>query len=739
MYDGLVIEIPMGRAGMTSRPNRLLSGVDELLTARDTTMEDSLLRKAAGAVLYDATGLAGAPVLRATLSGTTDWIGKVAYALDSGGASAHEATLTGAASNAAGTTLTITNNTGSATTAGALLVVTIGYVNVTGSEVVSIVDNTSGTVYTFPILSPVSGGADLSFLQLETFVLRPAAIPNLGTLTVNFNTSGLVRGVQASTYVNLDTSVYNGNSAAAHSTAVAVPSDSLSGVPAIVFGGGVSIDGSITVAAAGGFTKVTAGSENSGSAGTDIRVWQEYKRFTSLLTIIAAHDWWPTSTAQRLVTAALDGSLYKDDGAGNLDATTLKTGLSTSARPGRFVSAGIEVGGNDRKLFYFNGSDVVQVLKANGAATADIATPPADWTGTNQPLNAIVHLNRLAAFGVPNAPHTVYVSDGENHENFTSTDSFLLQINSGVGDRLYGAAQYQGVLHFWKWPRGIFYIDDSDLVGGNWQPRVKSTGIGCAASPYAVLPIDDDVMFMAADGNLHLLSAVNTLGGTRSSNVTYALGLSQWFRDNLNLSRLSQVTSAWYPHKKLALWGVPGVGSTTNNLVLLFDFGAVQEGGPVKFHYWSTYTADAFAARRDTDTIERPVLGSGGYIYQLDQSTRSIAGVGYSALFQTPHLDMSHVDPRNRRVRKQYDFLEFVMDPSDAGTLTVAVIVDGTERQTLTVDTTLYRQRFKLNAGDGHTFSLQVTSSDAAGDDFKLLAVLLYFKQTNEDTKLAFV
>jgi hypothetical protein len=370
---------------------------------------------------------------------------------------------------------------------------------------------------------------------------------------------------------------------------------------------------------------------------------------------------------------------------------------------------------------------------------AAISTPNADWdtTATNagaRPWNGVVHRERVVLV-CPRGkdPHRLYFSSPTNHGDFNTTgQATQRRVRSDIGDQIWGLASFQGVLWVWKSPVGVFYIDDSDLDATNWVERTKSQAIGCAPSPYAVCPMDDDVIFMSATGAFHVLSAVDTLGGVKASDLSWHLGLNKWLRENLNLNRLGQTLSVWYPHKKVALFSVPGVGSTVNNLMLKWDFSGVEHGEPVKFSYSFQSVPDALALRRDTDDIWKPVVGEGPYVKLLDRAARNKEGVGYTSRYQTPHIDFSHLDERLAWKRKLYEHLELVMEPVGAGTLTVEVFVDGVLKQTLTYDATKRRQRKLLRVGDGHTISLRVTCN-TVNEDFKVLAHLVYFKPGNED------
>lgn len=446
----------------------------------------------------------------------------------------------------------------------------------------------------------------------------------------------------------------------------------------------------------------------------------------------------------RLITATTGGNLFKDAPTSlttsNIDAVSLQGGLNRNARPGFFVEGGKEAAADNRKLFYFNGVDPVQVLSGNGTSTTDITSPPSDWgTVTNkatQPVAGCIHENRLAAWGNLNDPHRVYFSDPDDHEDFT-TDPFSVRFASHIGDRIFCGLDYQGILFVWKYPRGIFYLDDTSLDVTDWNYRVKSEVLGCAPSPYAALALDDDVLFLTADGNFHLLSAVDTLGGVRASDLTRRMGLHKWIRDNVNLERLDLVQSVWHAHKKVAYFAVPGTSQTDNTLLLKFDFGLVDFGGNIRFSWSDRDTVHGLALRRSLrGGPPTPVLGENTFVYLMDQEARNKNSVGYTTQYQTPHLDFGDVEGELRSKRKIYDFLEIVFAPTASGTATVDVYVDQTLRQTLTFDATERRQRKKINVGSGHTISVRITNS-TADHDFKILGHIIWYHLGNEDQSLS--
>ncbi|HHT9137734.1 MAG TPA: hypothetical protein ACFYEK_10905, partial [Candidatus Wunengus sp. YC60] len=132
-------------------------------------------------------------------------------------------------------------------------------------------------------------------------------------------------------------------------------------------------------------------------------------------SIVAATEYWPDSYTRRIVVATDGGKLYKMNDGTAFDVT-LKTGLTNTQKP-IFCEGGKETAGAAKHLFFFNGKDPVQVLDDDGITTGDLATPPTDWTGVNQPTKGIIHRGRLWAI----KNHFLYGSTLSDHEDFTGS------------------------------------------------------------------------------------------------------------------------------------------------------------------------------------------------------------------------------------------------------------------------------------------------------------------------------
>lgn len=388
-------------------------------------------------------------------------------------------------------------------------------------------------------------------------------------------------------------------------------------------------------------------------------------------------DWFPTSTVQRLLVWCTDGTIRRDTGAGTFP-DTMKSGLNTSGLP-VWAEGGAELLGNSRKAFLTTGLDTVQVVVADAATTRDInATKPADWSGTNQPRFLIPHNGRLWGGFL----HRIYGSTTTDHEDFQAAGSAQLPVFAGESSYLQGGISFKSQLFLWKWPLGIYVLDDSSVTLADWHIERVTSGIGLAG-PEALCVIDNDVLFLSEVGHLHLLTNVRD-GDVSASDLTQANELGPWVRDNIELdnSALERAQAIYYADRKEAHIAVRGRGSATNNLRLIVDLN--RRDGP-RIRVEDKDICEDLALQRDTKSIRRPISGDDvGTVWKLDQAAKSKAGVGYASEFQTPHDDFGWVDASLATRRKGFQWLECVMQPTGNYDLSVDTILDGEYRETKT-------------------------------------------------------
>ncbi len=442
-------------------------------------------------------------------------------------------------------------------------------------------------------------------------------------------------------------------------------------------------------------------------------------------TVLAGYAWRPTDAVQRIITACSDGKIYKEV-SGDLDSVTLATGLSSTAR-GIFVPAGAESAGRNRKLFYFNGTNAVQVLSGDGTSMTAIANPPTDWSGSNQPLCGIVHGPRLFGFGNLNDPHRIYGSGPADHEDLLCATKVQLACFPGVGQRLVAAVGHKGVLYRFKYPKGIFWLNDEPTRTADWTLHEITREIGVAQSPYAALNVGgQNAIFLSAEGSFHVLSVLAS-GGIEESDLTDKLKIKRWVRENVALDRLNQVVSLWDEAESTAIFVLPKAGSTVNNLRLMFDFSDFRTTGAIKFSWSERDTAEALFLRKDTDGLERPAIGdNAGKVWMLNQAARTKGGA-YAGEYQTAETDLRFVDPGLACIKKNADWLELEFNPPGAAsTLTVEVYFDGTLSQTLSFNANTRRHRQRLV---GSFYRISLLASNAVNNaDFSVVEHRIGFR-----------
>jgi len=451
-----------------------------------------------------------------------------------------------------------------------------------------------------------------------------------------------------------------------------------------------------------------------------------------------AIDYWSDVNTQRTVVVGDDGAVYKDDGTSGSWAS-LVTGLTTFANGAvpHLVPGGAEVAGNNRKLFLFDRVNVVQVLDGDGAAMAALANPAADWSGANQPGFGAIHQGYLWAGGNANAPHTVYRSQQQNHENFT-TSAYSLRVYPGEGERLTAGLTYKGVLLLWKYPDGVYAVDTSDASDSNW--RVIKVGSAGAAGPRCVIPIEDDVIWVAPDGTWHLISATTATGAVRTEDIA-ARKLGSFHRDQINTSRLQYAQMVYYSHKQEVELACSASGQTAKNRRLHLDLNRRTEIGD-RWIWWDRDRNECLFMRK-TSGIQIPAMVDHvGQVWTLDQATRSANGAAYTFEWFTRDADFGEIVPGWQGRYKNLRFLQVEYDAKSAATHSIEIYLDGNLKQTVastlsaagavlpfTLPATLGTGGLQLTArrrlmGRGRRIAFRGTSG-VAGQDLSIMRLLV--------------
>lgn len=335
-----------------------------------------------------------------------------------------------------------------------------------------------------------------------------------------------------------------------------------------------------------------------------------------------------------------------------------------------------------KALFFLNGIDVPRYYANDGATalvSAPISLPSDDWPFPGaQPTMAFQHGFRLVAVGGPD-PHRVYLSSPRSHDKFGASvgDSVSLNVYPGQGQKLVGGLSFREKGYLWKYPRGIYGIDDSDTNIANWKTPLLTPAVGMAG-PGCVCAVEDDVIFLDADGYFHALSAVQTQS-QETVPTLFSRETDDFIRTQLNLNALDLTRSVYYSRKRLLIFAVPAAGSSIANRYLLIDFNLPS--GP-RLLWSSRDECPALAVRRENRTQE-PIVGDAtGTIWRLDRTARNKGGAGYRSQYEVPAQALCEGGIRRMNLYE----LEVIFRPTGDYDLTLEVhkmTKDGTDVETL--------------------------------------------------------
>ena len=311
----------------------------------------------------------------------------------------------------------------------------------------------------------------------------------------------------------------------------------------------------------------------------------------------------------------------------------------------------------------------------NGSGTHTIyrATRPADWVA-GKPTWAFMHIGRMYAGGNRNRPDGVYASVLSNHNDYLSTGSLFFSVYPGEGERIVGGISWRNKNYIFKYPKGIYVLDDSSADTADWGYRRVSKYVGCVG-PTAMLEADDEVYFVSPDGFIHALSAVQESGDVMSSAIL-PMELGTYIRENVNFTRLARAASAYYAKKRKIIFGFSAAASSVNNLLVGLDIHRTVQGARDVQPFASTRDeCQSLAIYRDASSEQNQLLAgtSTGYVYQLDTEARSKDGAGYMSRFETKDIDLFDEGARNANLRE----LEVTFVPTGNWNLTLKVYKDG--------------------------------------------------------------
>jgi len=343
-------------------------------------------------------------------------------------------------------------------------------------------------------------------------------------------------------------------------------------------------------------------------------------------TVTGIYDYWRMGTAgtptQRRVVHVND-KVYHDGGAGTFTGNSLTTGLEVGAVPQYSTFD---------DLLIICGNGTVDVPKSWDQSTfQNLAGGPARFSFT------VKHAGKQWGAGNWAAPSRLYYSVTGDPEDWASAGSGSIDVDPGDGDRITAIWSYKNDLWVFKGP----YKQSIHRITGSTPSAFARTSFVnglSAANQACVFPMGDDLGFVSPRGTVHSLKATDAYGDYNQSYLNYPI--LTWCRNYMNQSRYQYWQTATDHLRGYTLITFPLSGYTTNNRCLMLDWRFMAQGEP--HPRWAPWDFGSFASLGYTlDTSNRPRIFAGGYdgyVYRLDQSTRTHNSTSINFNVKTPFL-----------------------------------------------------------------------------------------------------
>lgn len=214
----------------------------------------------------------------------------------------------------------------------------------------------------------------------------------------------------------------------------------------------------------------------------------------------------------------------------------------------------------------------------------------------------------------------------------------------------------------------------SDFVRSPWI-----TGIS-AAWQNSIFPMGDDFGFISPRGTVHSLKATSNYGDYTQTYLSYPI--NTFCREDLNHNKSRYWWAATDSLHGYSLISVTRSGQTSNDRVLMLDWRFMAQGE--QWPRWSLWDFGSFASMcQAIDTNNRPRIFAGaydGYVYKLDQTTRTHNNTSINYNWATPFLSYG-----GEYYLKVINAISIGIAPKNGNPVTVGWTRDDNAQQTTTI------------------------------------------------------
>lgn len=488
--------------------------------------------------------------------------------------------------------------------------------------------------------------------------------------------------------------------------------------------------------------------------------------------IIAANDWQPVDGLQRVVVCDASGKMWRFKNAFRKELITPApiAGTVTTATPvltpigqPHFCAGGQQDQSVDRKLFFFSGSNLPQVIDGEALVRHDIKKPAAEWVDGNFPTYGIIFKGKLFTLGTRGAPHRILSSTAADHEDFTTLTGgdpvTTYEVFPGEGERVATMWVFRGKLFAAKFPQGVYVLNDTAATSAGWYFEKVSSSLG-AISAHATSEVVDDMLVANQFGTISSMSAAFQLGQVKFADVVANMRVEQSVRQETRPMVGESRWTLFYPDKKLALFTYRSTSGTVTDKVFCLDFAHQKP----KAYFLDKDRPLCLFLMKDVNGKQIPCYGgTDGYIYMMDQPvtvvgaydpvTHTWSGVGYATEVRVPYMDFGQ--PMN----KNFDFLEIELEHTGIWNLSCDVHIDDSYAETLqfkcatvpvlraAADASCFQldssrllgkqtRQFRLQLhGRGRNIAFRFYTDSTIGQNFRLTKAVVYARISDEGKK----
>lgn len=254
----------------------------------------------------------------------------------------------------------------------------------------------------------------------------------------------------------------------------------------------------------------------------------------------------------------------------------------------------------------------------------------------------------------------------------------LFSIYPGEGQRIIGACDFANILYIFKYPAGIYWIDDSSTSMSNWVVHKLNTNVGMAG-PLAGAQVDNDFVFLTPVGTLSSLVAVQQYGLAASVQTASILpaNLMTYMQQNLQINYIYNAVAAYNAYKRELHVAFAQSGFTYNNRRLVLD---LRDSTHPMLSISSRDICNALTTMIDSNGVQKLIIGDNvGFVRMLDQSGYTKDGGAYVGKFHTANATLIEGGKRRANLAS----VEITFQPTGPYILYLDVYLDGVFKYTI--------------------------------------------------------